>query len=218
MSLEEIKKWLEDNKDDEAVKAYLSAMKGTQEVSKESVEKYLVTEEGKALLKSKTDQACTNAIDTFKQKTMPDLIKQEVEKKIKEINPEETPEQKALREANERIDKLERNNKQERLEKIVLKTFSAKKLSAFSPLVNLFVGDDEEGTLGMINTFEGALKKVIEEAVTEALPGRKPKDTTKDTDPTLKNPFSKEHFNLTEQGRIYREDPDLAARLQQQAG
>lgn len=28
-----------------------------------------------------------------------------------------------------------------------------------------------------------------------------------------KNPFSKEHFNLTEQGRIYKEDPELAAKL-----
>lgn len=28
-----------------------------------------------------------------------------------------------------------------------------------------------------------------------------------------KNPWGKEHFNLTEQGRIYREDPELAAKL-----
>jgi len=34
---------------------------------------------------------------------------------------------------------------------------------------------------------------------------------------TDKNPWSKEHFNLTEQGRIMRENPQLAARLKQEA-
>lgn len=32
-----------------------------------------------------------------------------------------------------------------------------------------------------------------------------------------RNPWSKEHFNLTEQGRIMRENPQLAARLQREA-
>ena len=33
----------------------------------------------------------------------------------------------------------------------------------------------------------------------------------------IKNPWSKEHFNLTEQGRILRENPELAKQLQAQA-
>ena len=32
------------------------------------------------------------------------------------------------------------------------------------------------------------------------------------------NPFSKENFNLTEQGRMFRENPDLARQLAQEAG
>lgn len=34
----------------------------------------------------------------------------------------------------------------------------------------------------------------------------------------IKNPWSKEHFNLTEQGRILRENPELAEQLKSQAG
>lgn len=34
---------------------------------------------------------------------------------------------------------------------------------------------------------------------------------------TAKNPFSKEHLNLTEQGRLFRENPELAMRLQKEA-
>lgn len=37
-------------------------------------------------------------------------------------------------------------------------------------------------------------------------------------DPLEKNPWSKEHFNLTEQGRIMEADPVKALRLQQAAG
>ena len=34
----------------------------------------------------------------------------------------------------------------------------------------------------------------------------------------IKNPWSKEHFNLTEQGRILRENPELAEQLKSQVG
>ncbi len=43
--------------------------------------------------------------------------------------------------------------------------------------------------------------------------GNTPKDKTK----TVKNPWSKKHFNLTEQGKIFSEDPDLAAQLKEAA-
>ena len=33
-----------------------------------------------------------------------------------------------------------------------------------------------------------------------------------------KNPFTREHYNLTEQSRIYKTDPDLYARLKAAAG
>lgn len=44
--------------------------------------------------------------------------------------------------------------------------------------------------------------------------GNPPKDKS---GPTPKNPWSKEHFNLTEQGRILREDPERAKILMEEA-
>ena len=44
------------------------------------------------------------------------------------------------------------------------------------------------------------------------LKGRKPHET-KETPPPPKNPWSKENFNLTEQGRLLKEDPELAEQL-----
>lgn len=45
------------------------------------------------------------------------------------------------------------------------------------------------------------------------LKGRKPHESGQNP-PGVKNPWSKEHFNLTEQGRLLKEDPELAKQLQ----
>lgn len=47
--------------------------------------------------------------------------------------------------------------------------------------------------------------------------GLKPAESFNDDVSVIKNPWSKEHFNLTEQGRIYRENPELAKQLQASA-
>ena len=43
------------------------------------------------------------------------------------------------------------------------------------------------------------------------------KDTSRNKKPAVRNPFRKESFNLTEQGRITKADPHLAARLKAEA-
>jgi myosin heavy subunit len=48
------------------------------------------------------------------------------------------------------------------------------------------------------------------------LKGRKPNDNNQPP-ANVKNPFSKEHFNLTEQARLYKEDPELYRQLKAQA-
>lgn len=217
MKLEEIKKWLEENKDSEDVKAYLSGLKGPAEVKQEDIDKYLVTEEGKKFLRSQADAMINQGIETFKEKTMPGLIKEAVDAKVKEINPDETPEQKQIREANDRIERLEKEKTTEKLEKLALQTLTNAKLSGFSNLMSLLVGADEAETIGNIEKLEKAVKAIVEDKVKEALPGRTPRESIQDKDPNFKNPWLKENFNLTEQGKIYREDPELARKLQEQA-
>ncbi|ASF27841.1 scaffolding protein [Bacillus amyloliquefaciens] len=53
-----------------------------------------------------------------------------------------------------------------------------------------------------------------------SLAGRQPHDTAKSGvhSPTGKNPFSQDHLNLTEQGRILKSDPEQARKLIIQAG
>lgn len=70
----------------------------------------------------------------------------------------------------------------------------------------------------------GAIKQAVEQLLRD-LPELKGSTGSVGTgtnpggqDPDIKNPWSKEHFNLTEQGRIMRENPALAARLKAEAG
>lgn len=71
----------------------------------------------------------------------------------------------------------------------------------------------EDGTVLGIDEQLAALKEQYKDLFKPDLRGREPNNIG-GTPPGTKNPWSKEHFNLTEQGRILRENPELAAQLQ----
>ena len=71
----------------------------------------------------------------------------------------------------------------------------------------------EDGTVLGIDEQLTVLKEQYKDLFKPDLKGREPNNIG-GTPPGVKNPWSKEHFNLTEQGRILRENPELAAQLQ----
>lgn len=82
-------------------------------------------------------------------------------------------------------------------------------------VLSFVVRDDAEQTQQAVETFISLVDKLADLRMKEKLKGRPPK---KDSQPGgFKNPFSKEHFNLTEQGRLLRTDPELYKRLKAQA-
>lgn len=71
----------------------------------------------------------------------------------------------------------------------------------------------EDGTVLGIDEQLTALKEQYKDLFKPDVKGKEPVNIGGGT-PSTKNPWSKEHFNLTEQGRILRENPELAAQLQ----
>ena len=71
----------------------------------------------------------------------------------------------------------------------------------------------EDGTVLGVDEQLTALKEQYKDLFKADIKGREPNNTG-GAQPGTKNPWSKEHFNLTEQGRILRENPELAAQLQ----
>ncbi|HHT03012.1 MAG TPA: hypothetical protein GX005_01660, partial [Bacteroidales bacterium] len=70
----------------------------------------------------------------------------------------------------------------------------------------------EDGTIFGIDEQLTSIKEAYKDLFTPAVVGREPNNTG-GTPPGVKNPWSKEHFNLTEQGRLIRKDPALAKQL-----
>nr|WP_241198966.1 DUF4355 domain-containing protein [Cytobacillus horneckiae] len=84
-----------------------------------------------------------------------------------------------------------------------------------SSFADFVLGENAETTLANIN----AIKTAFDEAVNAAVKERLRQDTPPggSAESTTKNPFSKEHFNLTEQGRLLKEDPELYKKLKASA-
>lgn len=67
----------------------------------------------------------------------------------------------------------------------------------------------DDGTVLGIDEQLTAIKEQYKDLFTPVVKGSQPNNNDKAT-PGIKNPWSKEHFNLTEQGKLLKENPELA--------
>lgn len=107
MEIEEIKTFLEANKADEKVKAFLAEI--TPKVSSELISTYLETEEGTKLVATHpaTDRRVTEGVKTAVDKERVKIdaeVKRLVAAEMLKANPQETSEQKQIREIREQLD------------------------------------------------------------------------------------------------------------------
>ena len=155
--------FLKENKADAGIITFAETLEA---VSLESIKGYLEqNEEGKKYLQSQIDSNVTKGIETFKSKTMPNLIEEEIKKKF----PAETDEQKRVRLLEENFAKLQNEAKRKDLLNIALKKANEKKLPV--ELIESFLGEDEETTAKKIDAFEtifnNALKSNVEDRFKE---------------------------------------------------
>ncbi|MCJ0932931.1 DUF4355 domain-containing protein [Virgibacillus halodenitrificans] len=158
MTLEEIKAWLEENKEEKEVEAYLGELR---QPTREDVEGFLDSDEGKKLLQPRLDQNFTKGLNTWKEKNLQKLI----DDAVKEANPDETPEQKRIRELEEKIQQTEKESQREKLMNKAVKQASEKGLP--TDIVSFFIGEDEESTMNNLGTFEEKYNAAITKAVDE---------------------------------------------------
>lgn len=219
VSLEEVKTFCDQNKNNEDLKKYLMGLfPQTTEPTEDQFKAFLNSEKGRAIYQSELDRQVSKGIDTWKEKTLPKMVQDKVDEKLKELNPEETKEQKLLRETNDRLKKLEDENVREKRTNLIIKELTAKELGVFIGFAEKFIADDDDKTIKNVESFADIIAKYVAEKVKTQLQTRKPTDTQIDLqDPNFKNPFSKEHWNLTEQGNLYKTNPDLAKRLHSEA-
>ena len=207
LTLEQFKAFIKQNLNDHELQKFLTDDRAA----------FIASEDGKKIIQPLIDSAVSTGLTTYKEKTFPGLVDEAVTKKVAELNPKETSEQKQIREQNERIKKLEGSNNNKDMVSIVVSMFSAEKISGLDAIIPKLIGDNIESTRTNTLLFIKTIKDDRAKAIKGALDPRKPNETKMDDDPKFKNPFSEEHFNLTEQGKLFTEKPEFAAKLQKEA-
>ncbi|MED4623954.1 DUF4355 domain-containing protein [Bacillus velezensis] len=161
MNLEDVKKFFEEQQDNDEVKQYLQ---GLQPVTLDGVKQFVETDEdAKKWMQSQKDRFFSTSLNSWMESTFPQKLEEEIKKRY----PDETPEQKRIRELELKNEEFERNARIEKMKSIALKTASDKKIPA--DLIDLLVSDNEEATLGNLTKFEESMKPYIQEQVEDRL-------------------------------------------------
>ena len=158
MDLQELKQYLESNKDNSDVQAVLNEFKT---VSQEDVRSYLDTDEGKQFIQPTLDRYHNKSLQTWKDNNLQNLVEDEVAKR----NPQETEEQKRIRLLEEQLENRDKESKRKDLETKALKLAQDKALP--TEIVNFFVGEDEETTSANLDTLKQHLDATIQAQVDE---------------------------------------------------
>lgn len=191
MTIEEVKKFMEENKGNGEVKTYLQGL-----VSVEGVQKFLnENEEGKRFLDSERDKHLSRGLDTWKSNN----LQKEIDKRILELYPEETPDKKQFRELNVKIQNMESEKQREVMKNRALAIAAEKKLP-ISNIVDLLIADDEESTISNIGRFKEIFGASVQTAVEERLKGNgytPPNNAGGTAQPKDLNDALKNYYNKT---------------------
>lgn len=194
--MEELLNFLKQNNADPALIAKLEGLVKpiTLDVVKDFLEK---DDAGKKFMQSVTDEKVTKGIATFKEKSMPGLIEEEIKKKF----PGETEDQKKLRILEENQQKLMADLQRKDLINKAITVATEKKLPI--NLVQFMIGENEDATLKNIELLEAeygnAVKGAVENQFKES--GRAPNNTGGPTPPDPSKMTDEQYFQsrLTEQ-------------------
>lgn len=171
MKKNEIVEFLKDLADDADID---EVVKGNENLAKlfekgltiEDVKNFLdSSEDGKKYLQQYGDSRVTKGIETFKANNLQKLIDEAIAKS----NPEETPEQKKIRELQERIDKSERESARKDLKAKAIQIANDKKVPL--KLVDYFLGQDEETTTKNLDAFNEIFNTSLSAAIEEKIKG-----------------------------------------------
>ncbi|CAF1772379.1 hypothetical protein NRS6084_03888 [Bacillus subtilis] len=155
-TLEEVKKFLEENKDNEEVKAFVGELSA---VSADKVEGFLETEEGKRFIQPRLDSYFTKGLATWKANNLDSIV----EEKIRERNPDKSPAELEIEKLKKQIEDAEKARNREALVNKALNVADEKKLP--KGVIDYFIGEDEDTTLANLSKFEETFNAAVQNAV-----------------------------------------------------
>lgn len=176
MNIEEVKNFINDNKESEEVKTYLQDF---NKLSVEGIENYVTEDdEGKKWFDSIKDKHFNKALDTWKSNNLTKLIDDEVKKKF----PSKDEKDIEVENLKVEIEKMKQEKLHEALTSKAIKIASDKNLPL--NLVDFFIAQDEEATVNNLKVLEESFNKEVQKAVEKRLKNEgynPPKDTSGNT-------------------------------------
>lgn len=209
MLKKEIAKLIEQLKDDDSIddvisKSDLGKTLSTNGLTLETFKgKILSDSVFKSYMDSENEKHFSKALETWKNNNLQKLIDDEYKKKYPKADPKDTE----LTSMKAEIEQMKKEKLRESLTNKALKVATEKKLPI--ELIDFIVGEDETATNKNLETLAAIFSKRDENLKAELL-----KDNSyvppKGKETITNNPWSKEHYNLTAQGKILKENPELA--------
>lgn len=155
MGFEEVKQFLESNKDSEEVKNFIGGL-----ITTDRVQSFLTTnEDGKKLLQKEKDSHFTKSLETWKNNNLNQLLEIEISKKF----PAETEEQKKIRQLQADFDNEKKSRARTELKNKAITNLTGKGLPL--EFADHFLGDDEESTNNNLQKLESIYQASIQKAV-----------------------------------------------------
>ena len=161
MELKDVQEFLLNNEQDEMVKEYLE---GLRKPTLEGIQQLVTTDEGiKKWFDSEKDRHFDKGLSTWMEKTFPSKMEEEIKKRF----PEETEEQKIIRELQQEKAAL---LAEKQLDQVKIKAHSyATENKLPLAFVDMVISSDEESTMGKLATFQEHFEPYIKEQVEKRL-------------------------------------------------
>lgn len=134
MDWDDVKKFLAEHKDDEEYQTLVSELAPEGEskaISAEQVSEYLQTAEGKSIIQPMMDKRVTEGIKTYRENNFEKEVKEQVAKEILRLNPQETPEQKQIRELRDDVEKERKARERDNLRRQIVEEAAKRNLTTF---------------------------------------------------------------------------------------
>lgn len=135
-------------------------------------------------------------------------------KKLAKMN-QSDKEKYEIEKMKKRLEEFEKKDAFYGLSKEATSMLSEHDIKADDETLAFVVKDDAEATKQAVDSFVALIDTKVQEGVKAALAGKSPKVNSNKQQ--AKNPFAKETFNLTEQGKLLKENPELYKQLKAQA-
>ncbi|MDP1509342.1 DUF4355 domain-containing protein [Paenibacillus sp. CMAA1739] len=163
MKLEQVKQLIEENQTNEEWQTYLQ---GLNPYSVEGIEQYIQSnQQAKSWFDSTVDKRSAKSLETWKANHLENLLNAEIKKRFPAKDEKEIEVEKLRAE----VEHMKLEKQRERLTSQAIKIASEKKLPL--PLVDFFIGADEEATTANLVMLEQSLQQAIQQQVELRLKG-----------------------------------------------